>query len=240
MYYNGKQITNLVSVCKVGKDVYYNLDFIGNFKASIIKIRDFNNQQKNLNTNKIEYLYIYTIKGNAKKEVTDDPIKLVDEVNSKYNNFGINAILTNPVHIKRSYIKYNWLDENGFIGPDDTLVLRNKKEFSFYKNCLNFIEEIQEYTKVEKYKDRVTTYKFHKYGIEGKIKKHRDGQGEIKFKIPGGDNKISFEYYANGIAHNIKTTNYRTKEITNEDKYKINELNKIIVSLGLKEIINGK
>lgn len=222
MIYIGKEVTNLVSVCKVKNGIYYNLDFIGNFKALEIKVGA---------------RCIYKVEGRAKTEVSDDPIKLVEEVDL-YDELGKNATLSSPVHIKKTYRKYKWLDENGFIGPDDTLILRNRNQYSLFKNCLEFLEEASEYIKVDDYRDRMTVYKFHKYGIDGKIKKHKDGQGEIKLDIPGGENKISFGYYVNGIAHSQRMTNYKTRDLTECERYRFNELNKIIVGLGLKEIIS--
>lgn len=229
MYNIGKDITNLVSVCKVGKHIYYSLDFIGRFKSTKKKIRTLNDNLGGA---------IYVIEGKAESHITDDTIVLIEGEKGRFKGLGKSVSLSKPVHIKESYIKYKWLDDNGFIGPDNTLVLKNRNQFSLYKDCLRFLEDEAEHIKVKEYRDRKVVYRFHKYGIDGEIIKRKDGQGKIKFNIPGGDNKVSFEYYTNGIAYNQKVTNYKTKMLTEDEEYRLNELNKIIVNFGLKEIIS--
>ena len=72
MNYIGKEVTNLVSVCKVGGSVYYNIDFIWNFKTTEIKLKPSENNWE---------VYLYVVDGKAKNEITDDQIRFMEESN---------------------------------------------------------------------------------------------------------------------------------------------------------------
>lgn len=249
--YIGKEITRLVSFTEVKGEYYIHLEFIGTFKIG--------KAIKKMIGGKERIIVIIDELITRLPELSEDPLiidttidPLLEEKRlrqiekGKWREAGWiqgTAELRSPCRIKKTFIKYKWMKENGFIGPDDKIILENKYQYGMYKSIDKFIEYNQEYIRAIKDTNRTTTYKFSKYGVEGEIAKKRDGTGTITLFSPK-DEEVVIEYLVKedfGKIYNITVNKKRKKyyeDIEENDIERIIcEINHMIESMGGNKFI---
>lgn len=249
--YQAKDIRKLATVTEFNGEYFVNLEFIGRFKVA--QINGWMTIKKNEKFLKIPIIKDIEIDEKI-KSLSDDPLrirmtidniqegkrmKLLGEGNFRDAGFvKYNVTLADPIHVKKTFIKYDWLKENGFIGPDDILVLENEDQYGLYRNIRDFLNFNQDFIKAYKREGRVMIYKFSKYGVKGLIEKKRDGTGKMTIYSP--DKQIDIQYvirdeysYINEIEIKKVTKKYYSEDIDDkENKRLIAEINNIIYSIG--------
>ena len=221
--YIGKGITKLASVTEINGEYYMNLEFIGRWKiGDLIKtVKDGKIIRLTIDTKELDVNL---------KSLSDDHLiirAIIDEEN-ECDRYGLihtkwlpkqmfvkaSVKLLKPCHIKKTFTKYRWFKENGFIGPDDRLVLENERQYGSYRSIAKFLEYNEKYIKASKYEDRTISYKFSKYGVSGEIKKRMDGRGEMTLYAPNNQ-VVTIKYLAGIDVDKI----YEIKINHNSNKY---------------------
>ena len=246
--YIGKEITRLVNFAEVNGKYYIHLEYVGTFKIgkSIRKMIEGK-----------ERIIVITDELNTQlPELSEDPLIIETKIDSSLEETRIKlkemgkwmdagnipgtAKLQSPCHIKKTFIKYKWMKENGFIGPDDKLIIENNHQYGMYKSIDKFIEYKHEYMRAIKDENRTTTYKFSKYGVEGEIAKKRDGTGTITLFSPKNEEIVINYLVRVGFSkiYDITINKTRKKHYEdideNETERIIYEINHMIESMGSK------
>lgn len=249
--YIGKEITRLVSFAELNGEYFIHLEFIGTFKIGksirkmikgkerIIVITD--ELSTKLPELSEDMLIIDTTIDSLLEE---ERLRLMEK--GKWREAGGiqgTAVLRSPCHIKKTFVKYKWMKENGFIGPDDKMILENNYQYGTYKSIDKFIEYNHEYIMAIKDTNRTTTYKFSKYGVEGEITKKRDGTGTITlFSLKYEETVIEYLVREDfGKIYDITVNKTRKKcyedATGNEAERIIYEINHMIESMGGNKFI---
>lgn len=249
--YIGKEITRLVSFTELKGEYYIHLEFIGTFKIG--------KSIRKMIGGKERIIVITDELHTQIPELSEDPLIIDTTIDSlqeekrlrlmekgKWREAGWIqgiAVLRSPLRIKKTFIKYKWMKENGFIGPDDKMILENNHQYGTYKSIDKFIKNNHEYIRAIKDANRPTTYKFSKYGVEGEITKKRDGTGTIALFSPK-DEEVVIEYLMRedlGKIYEITVNKTRKKYYENIDRNEeeriIYEINHMIESMGGNKFI---
>ena len=251
--YKARDIRRIATVIKFNDEYFLNLEYIGRFKVG--KIVAWAKTEVPGFKRPIPIPIISETMVNEKmRSLSDDPLTIGTMIDSieegkrfelirqkRYREAGYvkaNVMLLNPIHVKRTFIKYNWLKENGFIGPDDILVLKNEDQYGLYRNIREFLDKNQDFIKAFKNEGRVISYKFCKYGIEGVVEKRRDGTGKMTMYTPKEQVDIQYiirdeDSFIDGISINKKTNKYYGEKVNEKEIRRLTEeINNIIYSVG--------